>query len=524
MIYQADFKMAELTKNNLVQGQQTLVIVGPEVVDMKQLARSAGRGVLWQFVGAIWMIIIQLGSSIVLARVLFPRDYGIIGLAALAKGMIQLIGSLGTTSGVIAKKDLSQEDLSTAFWIEVATYSFLFVLSFIIAPLVAWFFNTPQLTLVLRVISITFLLTGAGCISGALLRKQLRFGILKIIEGTGFALQFGLAIILAVVFKMEYWSLVFSVVISSFAITCATVIYARWLPSLCFSRESFRYMFRYGIHGLGFSFVLYFQNNIDYLLVGKLLGTTLLGLYEFAYRLPNTLFNRLALPVGQVIFPTLSKVQSSDDKLAGGFLKTAKYIAFIVLPLLGGLAVLARPAVAVLWGEKWLPVIFPLQLLCINAAIRSVLSSSMSIFLCLNRPDLQFKYGIFQFLVVLAAVAGFGYFYGINGVALGMVIGTFPWLYMAYAALRMVHYSYGTLVQVLWPPLIATIGCMMVAFGIRILGEYYALPDWAILLWSIPAGALTYFGIILVFFADELREVWRIIRLILGRSPKAISR
>jgi len=516
--------MAELTKDNIVQGQQTPAIERPEIIDMKQLARSAGRGVLWQFIGAGWMTFIQLGSSMVLARVLFPRDFGIIGMAVLAKGLIQLIGSLGTTTGVIAKKDLSQEDLSTAFWIEAATYSFLFVLSFTISPLVAWFFNTPELTWVLRAISITFLLTGAGCISGALLRKQLRFGALKIIEGTGFAMQSGLAIILAVAFKMEYWSLVFSVVLSNCAITCATVIYARWLPSMCFSRESFRYMFRYGIHGLGFSFVLYFQNNIDYLLVGKLLGTTLLGFYEFAYRLPNTLFNRLALPVGQVIFPTLSKVQASDEKLAGGFLKTAKYIAFIVFPILGGLATLARPMVVVLWGDKWLPVIFPLQLLCINAAIRSVLSSSSAIFLCLNRPDLQFKYGIFQFSVVLAAVAGFGYFYGINGVALGMVVGTFPWLYMAYNALRMVHYSYGKLAQALWPPILATVGCMSVAFGVRILGEYFELSDWAILLWAVPTGALAYFGVLLAFFADEIKEVWQIIRLIIRKSPAPISR
>ena len=305
--------------------------------------------------------------------------------------------------------------------------------------------------------------------------------------------------------------------------TLATIVCARWRPRFCFRRESFHYMLRYGIHGLGFSFVLYFQNNIDYLLISKFLGAYFLGLYEFAYRIPNMLFNRLALPISGVVFPALSKVQSSNERMASGFIKTAKYIAFIVAPMLGGLAVVARQMVLVLWGDQWFLAIFPLQLLCISAAIRSVLCCSSTIFLCKNRPDLQFKFGILQCLVTFGAVAVLGYYYELNGVALGMVVGSFCWIVIAIFAMRMIHCSFGRLLGALWPSMTGTIGCVAAAFAVTYIGDIFGLPNWVILLSAIPAGALAYLGILLTFFSDQIKEIWQTVRLVMGRSSPVRS-
>jgi len=481
------------------------------------LARSTGRGALWQFVGAGWNSIVQLGASAVLARVLSPKDFGMLGMAVLAQGLIGRIGALGTGSGVIAKKDATEDDVSTAFWMGAIAQAFLFTMAFAAAPLVAVFFRTSALTWVMRAVSVTFLFTAVGSTSGILLRKRLQFGPLKIIESGGVLFASTLAIVLAVGFRLNYWALVLAMVVGRLATTVATVLYARWLPSLRFSRESFRFLFRYGIHGLGATSVGFFRHNIDYLLVGRLLGPATLGLYEFAYRIPHLMLNRLAMPVSRVLFPSLAKAQTSDRRLTGGYLKATKYIALIVFPLLGGLAVLARPTVAVLWGPKWLPVTFPLQLLCIAAAARCVAVGAQAVFLCKNRPDLPFKFGLAELAITFASVCGFGYAFGLWGVALGMVIGSVPGLCVACYALHLARRSSLRLLVALLPPTIGTAGCIVAAAGTYALCGAFHLPSWAVLTLAVPVGALAYISVLVVWFREQVREVLETVRLVLPR-------
>ncbi|MBE3038276.1 MAG: lipopolysaccharide biosynthesis protein, partial [Chloroflexi bacterium] len=452
--------MSDLTKDIL--DQPSPLPLETEKIHSDALTRMAGRGALWQLLGGGWQTIVQLAASAVLARVLFPEDFGMLGMAVLGKGLIALV-SIGTGAGVIAKKEATQEDLSTAFWTEIGMQGLLFIVAIAAAPLAAMFFRNPPLTWVLRAIAFTFLLSGAGSVSGMLLRKRLKFGALKTIECVGFTLQSGLAVVFAVVFDLGYWALVLAILIADFCQTAACIVYARWIPSFCFNRTSFRYLWRYGIHGLGSHLAMYFQSNIDYILVGRLLGAGALGLYEYAYRIPNMLFNRVANPVGAVLFPALSRVQDSDERLAAGYVKATRYIAIIALPMLGGLAVVAQPAVAVIWGEKWLPVVLPLQLLCLGAAMRCILMNSGLIFLCKNRPDLPFKFGLLQLGVTLVAVGGLGFAFGLNGIALGMVVSTSSGLYPAVFALRMVRSSLARLLSALWPSIAGTIGCTVLA-------------------------------------------------------------
>lgn len=500
-------------------------------VDMEELIRSAGRGTIWQLAGAVCETVIQMGASAVLARVLFPQDFGMLGMALLFKGLIARIGSLGTASGVIAKKDINQDDLSVAFWMGITVNGFLFLVAFICAPLAARYFHPSEnldpvqfgtnLTLVIKVVAVTFLLGAMGGTSGTLLHKRLRFGTMKIIEVAGFALQSAVAIILAVVFDFNYWALVIAILISSLAISIAKLICAQWLPDFRFSRESFHYLFRFGIHGLGTSMVQYFRSNIDYLLVGRFLGPVSLGLYEFAYRIPHMTLDRLAYPVSLVLFPTLSQVQKDDLRLARGYLRAVRIIAFIVFPMLAGLAVVAYHAVALLWGQRWLPIVFALQLLCLRAAISSVLISIDAIFLCKNRPDLPFKFGLLEFAVTFAVVGVLGYRFGLNGVALGMVIGVLPGLYMAHFALRMVHQSIWQLAWALWPPLAATMGCAALALGATMITEALDLPHWGILAAAVPAGFLAYLGVLFFGFPDQIKMIKETISLVLRRSSAA---
>ena len=494
-----------------------------ESVDTEALTRSAGRGALWNIAGGGWSTLVRLGASTVLARVLFPEDFGIMGMAMLAQGLITRFGDLGMGTGIIAKKDVTEDDLSTAFWTTLAVKVFLFGVALAAAPLFAWFFETPALTWVLRVTCIGFLFAGLASVSGTLLTKRLQFGRLVIIEGAGALVSSGLAVTFAVVYGLGYWSLVLAMVIGNGAMSLARIVVAGWRPGLRFSRESFRFQFRYGINGLAFNIINYFHQNLDYLLVGRLLGPSLLGLYEFAYRIPHLVLDRVARPVGSVVFPTLSKVQSSDERLVAGYVKTARYIGLIVFPALAGLAALAHPTVAVLWGEKWLPVVVPLQLLCLAAGFRCIVSPAGAIFLCKNRPDLPVKLAIAALVATVAAVGTLGWLYGLVGVAAGVCISTLPYFVTLWLAFRLTNSSPIRLLRALVSPLVGAGASGVIAYVTSTIVHLYGGETWLALVCGVPLGASACLASLFAFCRQDVAEAYDTMKILIGRS-KAVER
>jgi len=488
-------------------------------IDTVALTRSAGRGALWNLGGGLWQTVVRLSASTVLARVLTPTDFGILGMAMLALTFIQSVGALAMNTGIIAKKQVDQDDLCTAFWTNAGVQLFLFVATFAAAPLVASFFRTPELTWVVRAVSITFLFSAASSVSATLLRRRLQFGPMIIINGIGAVTASGLAIVFSVLFNLRYWSLVLASVTAEFVMASGRVLYARWRPTRRFSRASFRYLFRYGINGLGESITNYFHHNVDYWLVGRLLGAKVLGLYEFAYRIPHLLHIRVARPVGSVVFPTLSKVQANDDQLMAGCCKAAKYIAFLTFPALGGLAALARPTVRLLWGDAWLPVVLPLQILCFVAAVRSAAQPVNSIFFCKNRPDIPFKFGLARLGLTVTAVGTLAYLFGLPGVAVGMAVSVLPTAVILWLALRLTGSSWMRLVRAMLAPAASAGLSSLAAFGARMLAESFHANVWQTLLCSVPTGVIVYVIAIYVVFPKEAADMMSTARILVGRKP-----
>jgi lipopolysaccharide exporter len=512
---------------DLNQDQQHSSVETSEPIDTESLTRSAGRGALWNVIGSFYQIVIQVGARVVLARILFPEDYGIVGMAVLAQGLISRIGILGTSAGVIAKKDVTQDDLSTAFWISVTIQGFLFAVLFTFAPMIVRFFSSEgmdpelfyrNLTWIIRLFSVTFLLTAIGSVSSTLLSKRLRFGTQAIIHCGGFTIQVGSAIVFAVVFRWGFWSLILSQLINNFVTTAASIICASWLPSFRFNRSSFHFLIRYGIYGLGSSILDYFRHNTDYLLVGRMLGAGQLGIYEFAYRIPHMVINKLASTLRGVLFPTLAKMQQDNQRLAAGYIKVARYLALIVFPLLGGLAATARPTVLLLFSERWAAVIVPLQILCFRAAIQCILTPVGTLFLCKNRPDIPFKFGLCSLGFTFAAVLGFGYFFGLNGVALGMLVSVAPTLVLLGLAFHMTETRLRKLLRALIPAIFAATFSSALAWGTVQFMEWYDGRTVVVFFCSVTAGVLGYLGIISTVFRSTLQEIKETIRIVLGRN------
>ena len=482
------------------------------------LTRQAGRSALWQLAGGGWQTVVRLGASIFLARALTPMDFGIFGMALLFNEFLSNVGSLGMGAGLVAKKHVTDNDLSTCFWCMAFMRFAMFLTAFFGAPFVAWFFNEPRVEDVVRVISFIFLISILSIVSQTILSKNLKFRDLNLIRGVTITLESLLAVTLSLTTDLGYWALIISMLVNAILTNILIFIRAKWVPKLLFNKDSFRYLFYYGINGLGFSLTNYLRTNLDYLLIGRILGAQSLGLYEFAYRLPHLVMDRITKPVGAVVFPTLSKVQDDDVRLADGYVKGVKYISLATFPMLFGLAAVAGDAVPVLWGDQWIPIITPLRILCLCAVMRIIPQPIGAIFNCKNRPDLHFKISLVGLVWTALVVGVLGYLYGIIGVALGMVLSVLQSYVALYIAFKMINMPLKNVFIPLLPAFISSILCGTNAFILSFVLQMFSIPLFFVLLLSVGFGALTYFIVLFYFFPSVPSEAFDLLEEVTGRK------
>jgi len=484
-------------------------------MNTSSLAKSAGRAALWQILGGGIQTLVRLGASVFLARALKPSDFGLFGMALLFRDFLVHIGAMGMTSGIVVKKNVSQEDLNTCFWTMAGVRSCMFFMAILGAPLAALFFKEPRVIPVIQIVALCFIIQILSIIPNTLLIKELRFKSLNIINAIGALIESSLAVFFALKTDLAYWSLVIALLISNVFINLSIFASAIWLPRLKFNKHSFQYLFRFGIHGLAFSTMNYLIQNLDYLIVGRLLGAYQLGLYEFAYRIPHLVFDRISRPVGGVVFPALSKVQDDNNKIFTGYVKSVKFVTLIAFPMLFGLAAVADILVPVLWGEQWLSIIKPLQILCLCAALRCIFQPMGSIFYCKNRPELQSKIAFVNLIFTAISVSILGYFYGLIGVAIGMLVSCLPsFVFLWYAFHMLLRSHFLILLKELWPIIFSSLLCLFGAFGVKKLFFIINLNKQLILPISIIAGGIVYLLCILILFNSLVKEIFEKIKLV----------
>lgn len=486
------------------------------------LTQSAGRSILWQIVGGGWQALVRIGASVFLARALQPIDFGIFGMAILVKEFVGSVGALGMGTGLVAKKEVTDDDLCTSFWSMAAMRLIMFAGMFAGAPLAAGWLEDPRIVDVVRAVSFIFLIMIIQESSYTLLVKELRFRAINTIGGIGIVLQSGIAVFLAINTDLGYWALVLAMLVFAVFSSLTTFVVAGWRPRFRFSRESFRYLFRYGINGLGFSIVNYLTQNLDYLLVGRVLGARALGLYEFAYRIPHMIQENVVKPVGSVVLPTLSKVQESNERLIAGYIKTVKFVALMAFPALAGLAVVADVAVPVLWGDQWVSIVTPLRILCLCAALRILPQPSGAVLYCKNRPDIPFKISLVGLVWTAAAVGGLGYVFGLNGVAWGMLLSVLPSFAAVIISFRLTDSSTLRLAEAVWPVVAMTAVCALAAFGAKVGVLGAGWPLIVVLSLSVVAGAVAYPLALLLLFPTIGAEILSTFEDVAGRPAPAM--
>jgi len=337
----------------------------------------------------------QFVISMVLARLLAPEYFGLLGMATVITGFVKVFKSFGFSSAIVQRKNVSDNLLSTLFWVNLGVCLLVAAVVLGIAPLAAWMYDDPRVMPIVAVLSINFVFAGFTMIPAALLQRRMEFKKLAIRE-IGGVLAAGLTAIPLAWMGWGVWALVGSSLASSFAQMILINLAVPYRPQMVFDRQGLNECLKFGLNITGFNIFNYFSRNADNLVIGLFLGPVALGYYSLAYKLMLLPRDSVSKVLARVLFPKLSKLQDNDERLADVYLRATGAIAFVTFPMMAGLAVLAEPFVQVVLGERWLPAVPLIQLLAPVGALQSVAATGGNVFLAKGRSDLMFRWGVVQ--------------------------------------------------------------------------------------------------------------------------------
>jgi len=475
------------------------------------LVQKAIKGVAWTGIGQIVAQGFQFVVKIVLARLLIPEDFGTLGMALIFTAFIQTVNELGLSAAIIQKKEIKERHLSTSFWMSILMGTVLCIITIIVAPSIANFFKKELVGPVISILSIGFIFGSFGIVHRTLLQKRLDFKSLTIIN-IGIAIASGIISIIFAFLKFGVWSLVFGSLTGTLAGSILAWIKCSWRPSKKIDFQSFKELFSFGKNVMGSRIINYFGSNTDYLLIGKFLNATSLGFYTLAYQMAISPLSRISSIIGAPAFPAFSMIQNKNEKLRWGYLKIIKYTSLITFPLLAGLATVAPKFIPVVIGEKWEPMILPLQILCIAGALKSIGTHVGSILYSKGRPDISFKWNIFATAVTVIAIL-IGVKFGITGVATAVAITScLLFLIIQKITNRLIELKFRDFFKALYPAVICSTIMMVSILLLQKSNLYVLLPDILSLIISILIGAMIYIFAIRIIDGDIFKEIKTLIK------------
>jgi len=402
--------------------------------------KTAIEGFKWSFIDTFSRYFLSFFIGIVLARILSPEDYGLIGMTGIFIALSSVFIDGGFGDALIRKINPSPEDYSSVFFFNIITAIVLYLILFLFAPEIACFFNEDRLILIIRIVGIGLLISSLSTIHIVILRKRLDFKLQAIISFATTIISGLVSIIMAIV-GYGVWSLVVGGLITSMFSAILLWIFNQWRPNRYFSFKVIKEHFNFGSKIMLGSFINMVYNNMYYVLIGKLFSPLQLGYYTKADNYQKLPVSTIDIIVRQVTYPLLSNIQNNENQLKDTYRTLTKTTSFLVFFLLFGLAAVAEPFIVTLIGEKWLPSVPYLQLLCFVGSFFPLISINVNILNVKGRSDLSLVVQIVKIFFSIPVLL-LGFFYGISEMILGMIASSlFLYLIVMSFTSRMINYT-----------------------------------------------------------------------------------
>lgn len=476
------------------------------------LARSTARGAAWSYATFLVSKGIALISTLVLARLLAPDDFGLVALALVLMNHLDVINDFGIISAVIWRRGDLERTSDTAFAVSLIVGAVLSATTFVLAPLVAAGYGEPRVAPVLAALSVTFLIASFGSVQDARLRRALAFRRRFVAELAKATAKAGVTIALAAA-GFGVWGLVAGQVAGVAVGALGYWVLAGWRPRLALESEVARGLVAYGGQITLLGLLAVAASNVDYVVIGRRQGATALGFYVLAFRLPGLLILNSCSVLSQVIFPVFARVTHDDRSLRGALLRAIRTLAALTVPAGLGIVLVAPDLVTVLFGARWDAAVPVMRWLAVFTVLSTILYNDGDVYKAIGRPAVLNVITAVQLVLAVPALwwaAGSG----IEAVALAQVAVAGVVLALRVGVLRHVlHVGVGEVAAALRPVLVSA-----TAMAGSVLLVQVVVPDGAPLVrlaLSCVAGAGVYAGSLV---AVDRRWATEMLRLLVDRG------
>jgi len=410
--------------------------------DTDSLKNKTVSALFYSFGGFLANSGIQFIIGIIMARLLLPKDYGIMGMVAIFIAISQIFIDSGMTQALIREKNVSQADYSTVFYYNLLIAIVIYALLFISAKAISDFFREPVLINIIRVVGLGMLISSLGLIQSTILIRKLDFKTQTKI-GVISSISSGIIGIVFAYFGYAVWSLVITNLLNQVITLFLLIVSNKWLPLLTFNVNSFKRFFGFGWKMLLTALLGTLYANLYNVIIGRIYSATQLGYYTKSLSLKDIAANSITTSVTKVSYPVFSSLQDDTDSLKSGFKKIIKNTSFLTFPMMIGLATVASPLIQVLFGNNWMPIVPYFQILCLTGTTLPHRSINLNILLVKGRSDLFLGLDILKMIISLLIIAVVIVFdYGIYGLLWANFISTIIAFFVnSYFSGKFISYS-----------------------------------------------------------------------------------
>lgn len=475
----------------------------------ENLKKKTVKGVGWSAIDNIAQYAISFIVSLVLARLLTPEDYGLIGLIAIFTAISTTIINGGFTSALIRKKDVTLDDYNTVFITNLIVSIFLYLLLFFAAPSIASFFERNELINLVRVQSLGLIIGACAIVQKADLTKKIDFKTQTNITIVS-SISSGLIGIALAYLDFGVWALVAYNLSFQTISTLLLWIFNKWLPNFVFSKKSFRELFGYSWKLLVSGLLDSTWKEIYQLVIGKFYQPVTLGHFTRANQFAALFSSNLTNIVQRVSFPALSSIQDDSTKLKSAYVRVIRLTMLVTFVTMFGLAAISRPMIVVLIGEKWMPCVPILQILCFQMVLYPLHAINLNMLQVKGRSDLFLKLEIYKKIVSIIPLF-LGVFVGIYYMLWSSVLTGFISYYLnAYYSGEMIGYSFLAQLRDIAPAFLVASVMSIIVYPISVID----LNPFVILAIQILAGGILSASLTRIICKSEYNEIVNLIQAI----------
>lgn len=467
-------------------------------------------GSLWSFgMNSVQQILI-LTRLTILAHLLLPEDFGLLGIAVLTIYCLDVFSQTGFQQALVHKKSDISADLNAVWTLLAVRGVLLFIILFLLAPSIADFFGTPEAVLVLQVIGISLIFQGLTNLGTIFFLKNLDFRKQFLFKFSGLLADFIISIT-AVLILHSVWALVFGLIAKDLTLLVMSYIIHPYRPKLDFDLRKVRGLSNYGVWILISSALVFLLIQGDDILVGKMLGVAALGLYQMAYGFSNTPSTEISQIISQVAFPVYSKLQDDLVQLKDLFLRTLKITALFSFLLIGFLVSLAPDFVLVFLGSNWSPIIPLIQILAWWGLIRGIEEAAAALFMAVGKPRLYSKLQFVQVVLLFLLFFPLITYYGLVGVSIAVVLSAIPVFFLTNnAVIKILQVKVKEVYAPLSYPFMMAISGIITVSTVR----FILFPDANLISFLLLVAVYILAILVVIYLFDRYTsyKVWAIVR------------